>query len=77
MDSMRIRDAADAIALAALDRARLFPLGTPPLTLRRAYLRAIEAVERLPDNQTGADKTWVAEAERDHARYHARLRRRR
>jgi hypothetical protein len=32
------------------------------LELDAAYLQAIAAVESLPANQTGADKTWVGEA---------------
>jgi hypothetical protein len=39
--------------------------------LDEEYLRAIALVEALPENQTGADKSWVWEAEscfRDHYR---------
>jgi hypothetical protein len=47
-----------------------------PVTLDAAYLRAVERVEALPQNQSGADKTWVVDAQRqfrDHFR-RARLR---
>ena len=36
-------------------------LGTRPETTKLSdeYLRLIEAVESLPENQNGSDKTWV------------------
>ena len=33
-----------------------------PMTLSEEYLRHIEIVESLPENQPGADKTWVERA---------------
>jgi len=30
-----------------------------PIRLSAAYLRAIEKLEALPQNQSGADKSWV------------------
>ncbi|MGH7857405.1 MAG: hypothetical protein ACREQY_08745 [Candidatus Binatia bacterium] len=30
-----------------------------PIELDPAYLRAIETLESLPQNQSGADKSWV------------------
>ena len=51
-----------ADALAAIDRAVAWvrerqESGWPPLSSE--YLRAIERVERLPQNQSGSDKSWV------------------
>jgi hypothetical protein len=40
-----------------------------PLPLSPEYLRAVEEIERHPDNQDGADKSWVWKAlqqDRDH-----------
>jgi hypothetical protein len=39
------------------------------------YLRWIEEIEGLPQNQSGADKTWIAELLRMDAEYFARVRR--
>ena len=36
------------------------------------YLRLIALVESIPDNQSGADKTWVWEAEDEFQRHFAR-----
>ena len=47
-----------------------------PVTLEEAYLRAVERVEAMPDNQSGADKTWVWEAIERDRRHFARARRR-
>lgn len=67
-------DPATERALEAIDRAvaevRRLPRG--PLPLREDYLRAVEAVERLPMNQSGADKTWVWEAVERDRRHFAR-----
>ena len=35
---------------------------TQPARLENAYRRAIERLESLPENQSGADKTWVERA---------------
>jgi hypothetical protein len=51
----------------SLDDAQRPP--APPVKLSPAYLRAIEEVERHPDNQDGSDKSWVWRAmkrDRDH-----------
>jgi hypothetical protein len=60
-------------ALRALEEAaRLAPLIR--IELDDDYLRAIAIVEALPQNQSGADKTWVYRVEhafREHFR-HAR-----
>jgi hypothetical protein len=61
-----------AIDAAVAEVARL----SGPVTLDAAYLRAVERVEALPENQSGADKTWVWEViERDRGHF-ARARRR-
>ena len=76
----RDMDPATVSALEAIDRAvawleRKREAGWPPLS--PAYLAAIEAVERLSQNQSGADKSWVwAGVIRDRQHF-ARVRRRR
>jgi hypothetical protein len=64
-------------ALRAIDEAVAEVAGlSGPVTLDEAYLRAIDVVEALPQNQSGTDKTWVWEAiERDRGHF-ARARRR-
>ena len=55
------------IAVDSHDGAKRPP--SPPVKLSPAYLRAIEEVERHPDNQDGSDKSWVWRAmkrDRDH-----------
>jgi hypothetical protein len=47
-----------------------------PVKLEEAYLRAIERVEALPENQSGSDKTWVVEAQRQFREHFRRARRR-
>jgi hypothetical protein len=47
-----------------------------PVTLDAEYLRAIERVEAMPQNQSGADKTWIREAVERDRRHFARIRRR-
>jgi hypothetical protein len=43
--------------------------------LDAAYLQAIAVVESLDANQTGADKTWVGDAEIAFRRHYANARR--
>ena len=45
-----------------------------PVTLDAEYLRALERVEALPENQSGADKTWVAEAQQQFREHFKRAR---
>jgi len=33
-----------------------------PIEVGEAYRRAVERLESLPENQSGADKTWVERA---------------
>jgi len=70
-------DAKDA--LAAIDRAVAWvrerrEAGWPPLSPE--YLARIERLEGLPENQSGADKTWVFEAAALDREHFARARRR-
>ena len=46
---------------------------TGPVTLSEEYLRMVEEVESAPENQSGADKTWVERAQREFRRYFARV----
>jgi len=39
------------------------------------YLHAIELAEALPQNQSGTDKSWVAEADRQFRDHYKRARR--
>lgn len=52
--------AREALSLLAVLRASAIPAG--PVVLSAPYLRRVVRVEALPANQTGADKTWVAQA---------------
>jgi hypothetical protein len=60
-----------------LDEARAWARPTGPTTLRPEYLRAIDEIEALPENQPGADKGWVEKAGcefRDHYKRAVRVR---
>lgn len=46
-------------AVAWLERLR----ETGPVQLTAKYLAAIRAIEELPENQSGSDKTWVKAAD--------------
>lgn len=52
-------DASDERALKILDAFSNLPREEGPVTLSREYLDDIAAVESLPQNQSGADKSWV------------------
>jgi hypothetical protein len=63
-------------ALRILDEIRkTVPLETRPVVLSAEYLRAVEQVEALPENQTGADKTWVERVVRQSREHFASARR--
>jgi hypothetical protein len=49
-----VRRALDCIAAAEAQVAAM-----PPTVLTEEYLRMVRAVEALPENQDGADKSWV------------------
>ena len=53
-------DPAREEALRILAAARLPETG--PVALDESYLRLVRHVESLPQNQSGADKTWVWES---------------
>jgi hypothetical protein len=47
-------------AVRAIDAAEADLAGlSGPVQLSQEYLRALERVEALPENQAGADKTWL------------------
>ena len=65
-------DAATERALQAVEQAvtAVRPLDVGPVALAAEYLLAIHASESLPQNQSGADKTWLWESvERDRRRF--------
>jgi hypothetical protein len=45
-----------------------------PVTLSPGYLRAIERWEALPENASGADKSWVGRCQRAFDRHFAKAR---
>jgi hypothetical protein len=61
-----------AIDAAVAEVARL----SGPVILDAAYLRAVERVEALPENQSGSDKSWVSDAQRQFREHFRRARRR-
>jgi len=63
-------------ALRILDEIRrTVPLETRPVALAEDYLRAVKQVEGLPENQDGADKTWVERVVRQSREHFAQARR--
>lgn len=58
-----------------LEPFRNMRIETGPVTLSDEYLRMIDEVESAPENQSGADKTWVEYAQREFREYFARVRR--
>jgi len=46
-----------------------------PVTLGARYRRLIRACESLPENRSGADKTWVERCQRAFREHYARARR--
>ena len=51
------------------------PSPEPPMVLSEEYLRHIEMVASLPENQWGADKTWVEQTYRASIEHFAKARR--
>lgn len=73
--SRRTVDPGAERALRILDEIRrTVPLETRPVALSAEYLRAVKQVEALPENQDGADKTWVERAQREFREHYARAR---
>ena len=66
-------DAADEAAHEILDRFRAYVFPPGPVTLDPEYLAAIEHLESLPENRSGADKTWLADAQDEYESYQADL----
>ena len=50
--------------LQMIDALARMPKPSGPVALPAAYRRAIERWEELPENDVGADKTWVLQADR-------------
>ena len=63
---------ADERALRILEEFARAPREAGPLTLSPEYLDHIARVESLPENQPGADKSWVYRAIRNSRRMYAR-----
>jgi hypothetical protein len=55
-------DADTRRALDILDAIQRLPKEVGPVTLSQEYLDHIARVEALPQNQSGADKSWVHRA---------------
>lgn len=62
---------ADERALRILEEFARAPREVGPVTLSREYLDHIARVEALPQNQPGADKSWVHRAICSSRRTHA------
>ena len=62
---------ADERALKILDEFARAPRETGPVTLSPEYLDHIARVESLPENQSGADKSWVDRTIRNSRRMYA------
>lgn len=56
-----------------LEPFRNMRIETGPVTLTEEYLRMVEEVESAPENQSGADKTWVETSQREFRQYFARV----
>jgi hypothetical protein len=56
-----------------LEPFRKMRIETGPVTLSDEYLQMVEEVESAPENQTGADKTWVETAQHEFRKYFARV----
>jgi hypothetical protein len=48
---------------------------TGPVTLTEEYVGMVDEVESAPENQSGADKTWVETAQREFREYFDRIER--
>jgi hypothetical protein len=70
-------DPATREALAAIDRAvsDLRRMREQPVSLTDDYLACVRAVEDLPQNRPGTDKTWLEAAREEFRRHFAAARR--
>lgn len=71
----RMGESAEARAI--LDAVACLSPKTAFVTLSEEYLRAVERVEALPSNRSGADKAWVPRLVDDTLRMRRTARRRR
>ena len=55
-------------------RAEAPAVAKGPIELDEAYLRAVRKIESLPQNRSGADKTWVERVIRRWRDHYARAR---
>jgi hypothetical protein len=69
-------DADTQRALNILDAFAKLPKEVGPVTLSQDYLDHIAKVECLPENQAGADKSWVHRAQANFRRHFQRAQRR-
>jgi hypothetical protein len=67
-------DADTQRALQILDAFQKLPKEVGPVTLSQGYLENIARVEALPENQAGADKSWVHRAQANFRRHYQRAR---
>ena len=72
---MRRMDSSTARALRALDTAARQRLASGPVELSPEYRRLINACEDLPENRSGADKTWIHQANQEFREHYARSKR--
>jgi len=60
------------VGRAVKSRRRGKSAASAPIELDEAYLRAVKKLESLPQNQSGADKSWVERAIRGWRDHYAR-----
>ena len=64
-------------AIRLIEEIERAPREVGPVSLGQEYLRAIDWVESLPKNQSGADKSWVPRLLKQSRAFYARAVRRR
>ncbi len=69
---MAVMDSDIQAVLKILDEVE--PVPTGPVRLAPEYLEAVERVENHPDNQSGADKSWVGQVLRRNRAFFERAR---
>jgi len=65
-------DAEDLAAIKLLDEFARMPREVGPVSLSEEYLHAVEYVESLPKNQSGADKSWIPRLLAESRRHYTR-----
>jgi hypothetical protein len=63
-------DPEDLATIKLLDEFARMPREVGPVSLSEEYLRAVEYVESLPKNQSGADKSWIPKAQEQFLRHY-------